>query len=110
MIIKCVEIRDEGTCIAAIAIKMCGADDIESRFLWRCGYPRDGVVLMRLDDQGAHSDPYDWGGANTTRQAHIWLCEHFDEFVHGQVLDVRMIRGDASEPAPAEIWTEGVGS
>ena len=107
MIIKCVEIRDRLTCIPAIAIKMEAADLIEDRFLWRCGYPRDGssVVLMKLSDQDASSDPYGrrWGGTRTMPAALNWIIDHFDDVKHGGVVDVRVILGEATEPAVTEI-------
>jgi hypothetical protein len=107
MITKCLEIRDEGTCIAAIAMKMAAANSIESRFFWRVGYPLDGhaVVLMNLSDQRATSDPYGWGGgARTMPIAHNWIIDHFDELTEGQVVDVRVIQGWAEKPAQAEIY------
>lgn len=107
MITKCIEIRDEGTCIAALAIQMDPAGPIEEHFLWHCGYPRDslGVVLMRLSDQQATSDPYGWrGDGRTMPAAHSWIIDQFDQLVAGQVVDVRVILGEADTPAPAEIY------
>jgi hypothetical protein len=107
MITKCLEIRDEGTCIAAIAMKMTAANPVEDKFFWRVGYPRDGhaVVLMNLSDQKASSDPYAacWGGTRTMALAHNWIIDHFDELTEGQVVDVRVIMGWAEKPARAEI-------
>lgn len=106
MITKCLEIRDDGTCIAAIAMKMTAAQGAEEKFFWRCGYPRDGhaVVLMNLSDQRATSDPYGWGGGTRTMPiAHNWIIDHFDELIEGQVVDVRVIQGLTDTPAPAEI-------
>lgn len=88
---KCIEIRDEGTCIPAMAFKMAAGDPVEDRFFWRCGYPRDGstVILMELNRQKATSDPY----------------EHFDEIPNGGVVDVRVILGENDTPATREIHT-----
>ena len=107
MIIKCLEIRDNATCIPAIAIKMSAGSPVEERFLWRCGYPRDGqygVVLMRLSDQRATSDVYGWGD-RTHKAAHLYIEEHFDELKEGAVVDVRVILGEADVPATPEIVT-----
>lgn len=106
MITKVLEIRDRNTCIPALAIKMVSANPVEDRFLWRCGYPRDsaGIVLMHLDNQRASSDPY-WWDNRTMAKAHDWLYEHFDEVSEGDVIDVRVLLGEADEPAPAEIVT-----
>lgn len=105
MITKCLEIRDEATCIPALAIRMQSANDVEDRFLWRCGYPRDGrgVVLMRLDDQKATSDAYGWGMARTMGAAHLYIEQHFDTLDEGAVVDVRVLLGEAPVPATAEI-------
>lgn len=106
MQIKFVEIRDEGTCIAAMIMKVVGGDPVAQLFLDREGYPKDGsaVILMRLGDQQANVDPYGWpGNQRTVPNAHRWCYEHFDEIVSGQVVDVRMILGEAIAPADAEI-------
>ena len=106
MIIKAIEIRDEATCVPAIAIKMAPANGIQDRFLWRCGYPRDGhgVVLMRLADQKATSDAYEWGD-RTQKAAHLYIEEHFNELSDGDVVDVRVVLGESDIPAAPEIDT-----
>jgi len=106
MLTKCIEIRDHGTCIPAMAFKMAADGEVEHRFFWRCGYPQDGsaVILMELNHQKATSDPYEWGG-RTYPVAHNYICEHFDEIPEGGVVDVRVILGEADAPAPAEIHT-----
>ena len=111
MKIKFVEIRDEGTCIAAMAIRMVADGAIEQRFLRREGYPKDGtsVILMKLADQKATNDPYEWpsigAGWRTMPSAHFWIIKHFDEIQDGAVVDVRVILRETTEPAPAEIWS-----
>lgn len=110
---KFIEIRDEGTCIAAVAFRMAAHDPIEQRFFYRCGYPADGdgIVLMDLYNQRATSDPYEWAalgmGARTMPTVHNWLCapENWRSVRSGQVVDVRVIRGEAKEPAEPEIMT-----
>ena len=109
MITKVLEIRDEGTCIAAVAIKMLAATPIEDRFLWREGYPRDGngVVLMCLSDQRATSDPYEWTafgwGPRTMPTAHLYIIYNFDNLRDGEVVDVRVILRESTTPADPEI-------
>lgn len=93
---KLVEIRDEGTCILAVAIRMLAKDYVQGWFIHgRSGYPRDGsgIVLMRLGDQRASVDPYSWE-RRTMGNAHHWIYHHFDEIVDGQVVDVRVILGE----------------
>lgn len=107
MIAKCIEIRDEGTCIPALAIRMRAANDVQDRFLRRCGYPPESmaVVLMRLTDQRATSDPYEWVGSRTMIAAHLYIEEHFDRLTEGAVVDVRVLLGETQHSAPAEIYT-----
>lgn len=112
MKIKFFEIRDEGTCIPAIAIEMLPDERIDARFLRRCGYPsvengQPSVVLMRLSDQRATSDPYEWpsltGDRRTMPNAHQHIIDNFSKLTSGQVVDIRVILGEESEPAPGEI-------
>ena len=101
---KFIEIRDSMTCIPALAIRTEPSDDVERRFLnERCGHPIDGVILMRLGDQRANSDPYFWADRTHTA-AHEWLLGHFDEVEDGAVVDVRVILGEARQPAAPEIY------
>ena len=110
---KLIEIRDEGTCIAVLAVQMVADGPIEERFLYRSGYPRDGrqpsVILLHLSNVEAYSDPYDWIYARTMKAAHLWICDHFDEIENGGVVDVRVMLGESKEPATPEIYTGGPG-
>ena len=106
MITKMLEIRDEGTCIPVIAIRMVGGSAVEDRFLRRCGYPQDGhgVVLMTLSDQRTNSEAYGWSGCRTMTAAHNFIIDNFDTLYEGQVVDVRVILGEETEAAEPEIW------
>lgn len=111
MIIKVIEIRDRNTCIAAMAIKMLAAGPVEHVYLWRCGYPSDGsgVILMRLDDQRATSDPYDWSDSRTMRTAHLDILDRFDDLSNGDVVDVRVYLKEAETPVEPEIYLYSTG-
>ncbi len=109
MLIKLVELRDRGTCVPALALRMFASDDIQRRFFERCGYPSPhycqgltAVILMHLGDQRANSDPYGWDD-RTMAVAHEYLLEHWDEVLDGGVLDVRVLLGETATSAPAEI-------
>ncbi|MGH6791816.1 MAG: hypothetical protein ACRECF_03665 [Methyloceanibacter sp.] len=112
MIARFIEIRDECTCIPALAVQMVAADPAEDRFLWRCGYPRDqhtcppSVILIKLSSAEAQSDPYHWSHGRTLQAAHMWIIDHFDALKDGDVVDVRVILGETATPAEAEIWTK----
>ena len=109
MIIKFLEIRDEATCIPVMAIQMLGDSGIQYKYLWREGYPLDGssIVLMRLSDQEAHIDPFDWSG-RTMPAAHSDILSRFSLLSDGQVIDVRVFLKEQENPVEAEIWTEGI--
>jgi len=119
---KLLEIRDEGTCILAIAIQMLatipGMDEaapieVQDWFLHRrSGYPRDGssIMLMCLSDATATNDLCEWGsrgmGMRTMPNAHKFIIEHFDELKDGDVVDVQVILGEAKEPKRSERFND----
>ncbi len=101
---KVLEIRDEGTHIPALAIKMLADNEVSEYYIhYRTGYSRDGsgVVLMMLSNQKASSDPYEWGG-RTMPVAHNYIIEHFDTLSDGDVVDVSFILGETKEPRISE--------
>lgn len=118
MITKAFEIRDRGTFIPVLAVKMVPEDErgqeIEpERFLLaRAGYNRDYtlcVVLCRMDANGsalcASYDPYSWGGRSFP-VAHQYILAHFDELESGAVVDVEFILGETKQPKQSERETE----
>lgn len=114
---KMIEIRDSGTCIAAMAIRMVAGAlvisqtelETEHRFLRREGYPPDGsaIILMRLSDQKATVDPYEWPSltrdARTMPQAHNWITQNWNDIESGDVVDVQYILNETTAPKAAEI-------
>lgn len=106
---KMIEIRDRGTCIAALALQMLPADATDARFMRHCGFPEDGssVILMSLYDQAATNDPYSWSylgkGSRTFQIAHDYILNHWGEITHGQVVDVEHVLGEKATPKTAEI-------
>lgn len=111
---KFIEIRDSATCIAALAIRMIAENDgvsamTESRFMKRCGFSQEypAIILMRLDDQKATCDLYDWHslgmGMRTMQTAHDWINRNWDQIESGQVVDVQFILGERDTPKTAEI-------
>src|SRR5258708_3474103 len=106
---KMIEIRDSGTTIAAIAIRMLADGPVERRFLRHCGYPDDGssVTLMRLADQLATNDPYSWAelrqGTRTMQVAHDFILRNWPDIIDGQVVDVQVILGERDTPKTPEV-------
>lgn len=107
---KALEIRDEGTFIACLAVDMnpgFGAASYEEQrwLLRRCGYPCDGrpnVIVTRLDGNGqATNDPYAWEG-RTWPVAHNYIIENWEDLKDGDVVDVSFILGETKEPKVSE--------
>ncbi len=99
---KFFEIRDRATCIPAMAFYISAEDGPIAR---RAGFGDVGCVyLIALATEKAAYDPYSdvWGGARTMHVAHNFITDHFDTLRHGQVIDVRVILGETTEPAVAE--------
>jgi len=121
MIVKAFEVRDAGTFIPVMAIKMIptqqgGRFEQERYLLARAGYGPDPradpcVVLCRMEcagvDRNATYDPYSWGYswggvARTYQVAHEYILKHFDDLFSGDVIDVQFILGEAQEPKLSE--------
>lgn len=109
---KFIEIRDRATCIPALAFYINRDDGPIAR---RAGFGEVGCVyLVALATEKAAYDPYSgvWGSARTMRVVHQWLSDYnedsgekrlnFDAIRDGQVVDARVILGEATEPAVAE--------
>lgn len=113
MITKTFEVRDSGTFIPVLAVKLepgCEAD----RYLFgRAGYGTHPgqqaayVLLCRIvgeHNHGCEYDPEAWWrtGARTLVVAHRHIVEHFDELPSGAVVCVEHILGERSEPKRSE--------
>lgn len=108
---KILEVRDTNTHIPVIAIRMAAENQIQDYYVHgRCGHPRDGrsIVVMHLDNMKATNDPYEWPdlgmGRRTMGNAHNYIILHFDELKDGDVVDVRVILGEAKEPAVSDRY------
>ncbi len=112
MIIRAIEIRDKATFIPALAIYVVEENEAQFYLMRRCGFPvapsPHSIILMRLNDQRANSDPYSWGD-RTHRVAHLHLLEIATSVVgfavgvrDGMVIDVEHILGEISAPKRSE--------
>lgn len=100
------EIRDEWTFMAVLAVDMNPANDAQHWLLRRCGYPADGppnIALTMLDANGSKmwNDPYAWGG-RTWPVAHHYIIDHWHELQDGDVIDVQFILGETAAPKKSE--------
>jgi len=119
MIAKLVEIRDSGTFIPALAVRLAPADEAERYLLARAGYGTEPetqgsyVLLIRLAD-GPYN-PRGHGLARTMMVAHERLLDlagnlddspaAFDRLESGAVVDVEFILGVAAGPKRSERLT-----
>lgn len=108
MLIKALEIRDEGTCIPVFAIRMFSGNPVFKSYLRRNGYPADGssIAVLKVSDMRGTNDPYEWVdlrmGPRTMPTAHQYILDNFDTLNDGDVIDVRVILGEAHTPAVRE--------
>lgn len=121
---KALELRDEGTFIALLAVDMnpyqpmlfgetkeerkhSHEDDAARLYLLRrVGYPCDGrpnVLITKLSGDGskASNDPHYWGD-RTFAVAHAWIIEHWNELRDGDVVDVQFILGETVKKKVSE--------
>lgn len=121
---KALELRDEGTFIAILAVdmnptqweKIGGAWEqnpdkyrAQRYLLRRCGYPCDNkpnivITHMSADGHKACNDPYYWGG-RTFPVAHKYIIEHWADLRDGDVVDVSFILGETATPKISESIT-----
>lgn len=107
MRVKALELRDDGTLIPVLAMKMEAASTAERWLFWRAGYPADGsaVVLMDLNTHRASVDPYSWA-SRTFAVGHQYVYERFDQLREGDVVDVEFLLGETPTPkSPSSVPT-----
>jgi hypothetical protein len=112
---KALELRDEGTFIALLAVDMNpilepGPQYAAQRYLLRrVGYPcdcRPNILITKLAGDGskATNDPYYWGD-RTMANAHRYIIEHWNDLKDGDVVDVQFILGETPAPKASERFT-----
>lgn len=107
---KLFEVRDRGTLIPVLAVRLVPSSMAEEYLIARAGYgtTRDvqgRYVLVAKLNEGITQityDPYAWNGSRTMTAAHRYIVEHFDELKSGDVVDVEYILGESSCPKQPE--------
>ena len=105
MTVKLFEIRDRGTFIPCIAIKIQTYNKQNRYLLHRSGFeqpdeehiligPTNGPIILQ--------DHFSYWSTRTMKTAHIHITQHFDELESGSVVDVEYILGETSEPKHSE--------
>ena len=125
MVSKIIEIRDSGTFIPALAIRLGSPNEAERYLLARSGFgrtfddQREYIVLCKInggDPCDCHIDPFSWGQTPRTMfVAHMYLLNRqqepntgaekhdgFDALPQGAVIDVEFILGLRESPKLSE--------
>jgi hypothetical protein len=108
MLIKILEVRDEGTFIPLLCIDMNDPGHPAQRYyLRRCGYPlrlgEPNIAVTNLNMSGgpASNDPFFWQN-RTLHEAHNYILSHWAELQDGDVIDVQFILGEKSDKKISE--------
>lgn len=107
MQVKAFELRDRGTCMPAVAIRLESANDAEAWLLRRAGFELatsfDAPILLGGIDGGPfHYDEFSVQGNSTRFTALKYIREHWDELESGQVICTETIRGERETPKISE--------
>jgi len=133
MEVKLFEIRDAGTFMPVMAVKLAPRYELdmpnrenvthvyerELYLLRRAGYSAEQIdlnhqscasqpyiILCKLDGVEAQYDPYGWQTrARTIPVAHAHMIEHWDSLASGDVIDVQYIVGETPAPKKSEQET-----
>lgn len=108
MDVKTLEIRDRGTFIPALAVRLDPRNERDIYLLARAGfglvpeYQARYVLLTQLEQPETQYDPHSWGVSRTMREAHIALEIDWDRWHDGAVLDVEYVLGETIAPKQSE--------
>jgi hypothetical protein len=118
MEVKILEIRDRGTFMPVMCIRLNPIVESERYLLGRSGYgvtseaQGEYILMTPLAGGSGHAtcDPYDWpGGATTLPQAHKHIIEHWEAISSGDVVDVEFITGQTNKPKVSEYYNDNLG-
>jgi hypothetical protein len=111
---KLIEVRDRGTFIPCIAVKLSSLDVAEHFLMRRAGYAAEQITPSPLNDTEPYIlfssllggrpleyDAYAWGNRTMT-SAHLHLIQHWDEITTGAVVDAEFILGESTQPKRSE--------
>jgi hypothetical protein len=109
MQVKLFELRDRGTLVPVVAIKIESRNEGEHYLLRRSGYelPSDLVLMAGLNAPDRITyDPHDWGGNGTRATAHDYIQKNWDKLESGQVICTEFIRGERATPKTSERFDD----
>lgn len=108
--VKIFEVRDKGTCLPVVAIRLTADDPQEAKLAQRCGYgdaevqPEYVLVAPLAGGAPLHYDVYArLEPTRTLRTAHDYIIRHFAELRPGAVVDVQWILGEIPAPRESDV-------
>lgn len=107
---KTFEVRDDGTFIPVLAVRLNPNTEADRYLLARAGYGRKPeaqvgfVVMWQLNGGHAHYDPNAWDG-RTKRTAHKYITDNWGQLDSGAVIDVEFILDETKESKISERET-----
>lgn len=113
--VKLIELRDKGTFIPLLCVRLWRERAGDPRAIGLCsppeshwligaaGYGPEPLVMITHLNGGhkAEYDPYAWGG-RTYPVAHLYIQDHWDNIPDGGIVDVRVILGETTEMPESE--------
>jgi len=109
---KTFEIRDSGTFIPALAIRLIPNCEKDRYLLAIAGYGRteerqgDFIILMDLENTTrCNFDIYEWRNSRTFHVAHKYIKENWNKLTSGDVIDVEYIIGETKQIKTSEQET-----
>lgn len=107
--IKFFEVRDRGTNMPAMAIKMIPRDSVSENYIMqKAGFSPDApfcVELVFIEISRCGFDPYDWND-RTRMVAHQYIEKNFEVLESGSVVDVEFILGETKTKKQSEMITD----
>jgi hypothetical protein len=108
---KLFEIRDDGTHIPAVAVKLTPSSNDWDYPIRRAGFTtHPGVMLAKIATNGSSIDPYGWKGCRTMTTAHVYIENNWDTLKTGDVIDVEFVAGIRTVPKRSERYGDGEAS
>lgn len=110
---KFFELRDKGTCISLMAMRLHAGNSKERWLLSRAGYGstyelQSEYVMIANVDGGTFKmtfNPLEWE-SETMRIAHMYIRKNFDRLELGQVVDVQWIMNETPEQCESDFYKE----
>ncbi len=110
MLTKTFEVRDAGTFMPVLAIRLGSSEERDRYLMARAGFgtssfiQRGYILIHPLCYNECSYDSFFWlkNGTRTLHVAHQFILKNFDELDTGAVIDVQYILGETETPKKSE--------